>query len=96
MSKSWNYYFDYGYANIYWKLEFSANETELYKKEDSWYLLLFNKGSFQTFFFFFPPEQGFLSFNLLKNHLEILLKHNLRKLNTQSFWFRMESEHLHV
>lgn len=64
---------------MYQKLEFSANETELYKKEDSWYLLLFNKGSFQ--FFFFLAEQGFLSFNLLKNHLEILLKHNLHKLN---------------
>jgi len=39
----------------------------------------------KAFKFFFLPEQGFLSFNLLKNHLEILLKHNLHKLNTQRF-----------
>ena len=51
LSKSWNHYFEYVCANMYQKLEFSANETELYKKEDSWYLLLFNKEAFKFFFF---------------------------------------------
>lgn len=46
---------------MYQKLEFSANETELYKKEDLWYLLLFNKG--EAFNFFFPSRTRFLKFN---------------------------------
>lgn len=97
LSKRWNYYFDYGcFVPIcIGNLSFQQMRQNYTKKKTHGICYYLIREAFKVLFFF-SPEQGFLSFNLLKNHLEILLKHNLHKLNTQSFWFRMESEHLHA